>query len=300
MQKNRLFFAPALTTLARVQPEAAELVYLDPPFAVERTFASRPTEGEVRERARGPVAYDDRWPSLETYLAWLTEHMRLAESTLAPLGSIWLHLDHRAAFASRVWLEARLSRVACRGEIIWVPGNGSKSRSGIPHTHQSLTVWTRTPEYRWNADAPECREPYAATSLSMHFGKRDEAGRAYRERIVGKKTYRYYADEGRAVGSVWSDCPSMLANTALRGANVESTGYPTQKPLKLLSRIVAGCTNEDDLVVDPFCGSGTTLLAAHGAGRAFVGGDQGELAIATTRSRLASASARYTFSELPG
>ena len=79
------------------------------------------------------------------------------------------------------------------------------------------------------------REPYAETSLAMHFTHRDEDGRLYRERVIGGKAYRYYADEGRRLGSVWTDIPAMVANTPLRR---EATGYPTQKPERLLERIV--------------------------------------------------------------
>jgi site-specific DNA-methyltransferase (adenine-specific) len=124
----------------------------------------------------------------------------------------------------------------------------------------------------------------------MHFTNVDESGRRYRDRVIGKKTYRYYADEGRALGSVWTDCPAMTANTPLRA---ETTGYPTQKPLKLLDRIVRATSDVGSLVVDPFCGSGTTLIAASAAERRFAGCDIGDLAISITRSRLDAGGVRY-------
>src|ERR1700722_18179832 len=117
----------------------------------------------------------------------------------------------------------------------------------------------------------------------MHFTTKDAEDRAYRERTIRGKTYRYYADEGRALGSVWSDCPAMVANTPLRR---EATGYPTQKPLKLLGRIVRASSREGALVVDPFCGSGTTLVAAAKLGRRFAGCDRGALAVETSAARL--------------
>jgi site-specific DNA-methyltransferase (adenine-specific) len=290
-----LYRADATTTLARVPSASAHLVYLDPPFAVGRAFTSRPVEGAVRERSEGPVAYDDRWSSLAAYLEWLGPVVALAYAALDPRGTLWLHLDHHAAFAARVEVTKRLGEGAFAGEIVWVPGNGAKARKGIPRAHQTLTVWKKSDDYLWNAKARELREPYAETSLSMHFTRKDEQGRAYRDRTVGKKTYRYYADEGRALGSVWTDCPAMLANTPLRG---EGTGYPTQKPEKLLTRIVAGATLEGDLVVDPFAGSGTTLAVAAAHARRFVGGDVGELSISTVRERLAAKGATYTFLDL--
>jgi site-specific DNA-methyltransferase (adenine-specific) len=117
----------------------------------------------------------------------------------------------------------------------------------------------------------------------MHFTRTTPDGRRFRERTINKRTYRYYADEGRAVGSVWTDCPAMVANTPLRD---ETTGYPTQKPVKLLDRIVRASSRAGALVVDPFCGSGTSLVAAARLGRSFVGADIGALAIKTAGRRL--------------
>ena len=124
----------------------------------------------------------------------------------------------------------------------------------------------------------------------MHFKKKDEDGRSYRDRTIRGKTYRYYADLGRALGSVWTDCPAMHCNTPLRK---ETTGYPTQKPVKLLERIVRASSEPGGLVVDPFCGSGTTLVAAASLGRRFVGADIGARAIATSASRLTDAGVAF-------
>lgn len=270
-----------------VAASSADLAYLDPPFKVERSFGARVGRGE---RAKGPVAYDDTWASLDAYLAWLSERMEAIRDLLSPRGTMWLHLDQRAVHEAKVLCDGIFGARRFRGEVIWVPGNGSKSQSGPGMGHQTLLLYAKGKEPIWNAKDPALRAPFAATSQSMHFTRTDENGRRYRDRVVGEKTYRYYADEGRAVGSVWTDCPSMAANTPLRS---ETTGYPTQKPLKLLDRIVRASSAAGSLVIDPFCGSGTTLVAAAAAGRRFVGCDIGELAIATTRARLDSAGVRY-------
>src|SRR6185295_1577842 len=141
------------------------------------------------------------------------------------------------------------------------------------------------------------REPFAATSLSMHFKKKDSGGRLYRERVIGGKTYRYYADEGRRLGSVWTDIPAMVANTPLRK---EGTGYPTQKPEKLLERIVRAASHPGQVVADLMCGSGTTLVVAARLGRTFVGGDASNVAIAVTSERLERAGVRFHASFLVG
>jgi site-specific DNA-methyltransferase (adenine-specific) len=153
-----------------------------------------------------------------------------------------------------------------------------------------LLLYAAGRDFVWNARDPSLREPFAATSLSMHFTQADDGGRRYRERTIANRTYRYYADEGRAIGSVWTDCPAMIANTPLRR---ESTGYPTQKPLKLLERVVCASSHEGAHVIDPFCGSGTTLAAADRLGRVFSGADVGSLSIETATRRLRAQGASF-------
>jgi site-specific DNA-methyltransferase (adenine-specific) len=202
---------------------------------------------------------------------------------LSPVGSLWLHLDYRAVHDAKVLADRVFGRAAFQGEVIWVPGNGGKRRSGPSVTHQTLLVFARGKEMIWNGDDPALRERHAETSLRMHFNNVDEDGRKYRDRTVGGKTYRYYADLGRRIGSVWSDCPSMRANTPLIK---EATGYPTQKPESLLTRILRASSLPSSRVLDPMCGSGTTLVVAERLGRAWLGIDRGELAIRTAKTRL--------------
>jgi site-specific DNA-methyltransferase (adenine-specific) len=279
---GHLVHGDSLALARHVPSRSAQLAYLDPPFCVGASFGARAREGG--SRARGRVAYDDRWASMDAYLAWLEPRLAVVRELLAADGTMWLHLDHRAVHAAKLACDRVFGDNAYLGEIIWVPGNGARgARRGLGVTHQTLLLYAGGSDFVWNGRDPSLREPFAATSLAMHFTAIDEHGRRYRERTIGDRTYRYYADEGRALGSVWADCPAMVANTPLRR---ETTGYPTQKPLKLLDRIVRASSHEGALVVDPFSGSGTTLVAAAKLGRRFVGCDTGDLAIATTSERL--------------
>jgi site-specific DNA-methyltransferase (adenine-specific) len=117
----------------------------------------------------------------------------------------------------------------------------------------------------------------------MHFRSRTADGRAFRERRIGGRTYRYYADEGRRIGSVWTDAPAMVANTPIRR---EATGYPTQKPERLLERIIRASSRPGDVVADLMCGSGTTLTVAARLGRRFIGADASPVAVQITAQRL--------------
>ncbi len=273
-----------------VPPRSAQIAYLDPPFNIGASFGAR-TRQENGWRARGTIAYEDRWPSMESYLAWLEPRIEVARECLAGDGTMWLHLDHRAVHEAKGVCDRVFGRRAFLGEVIWAPGNGARGvRRGPGTTHQTLLLYAAGRDFVWNARDPGLREPFAATSLSMHFTQSDETGRRYRERTIASRTYRYYADEGRAIGSIWTDCPAMIANTPLRR---ESTGYPTQKPLKLLERIVRASSREGARVVDPFCGSGTTLAAAARLGRVFSGADIGALAVETATRRLRAQGASF-------
>ncbi len=279
---NLLLRADAVDIGLHVQKGAAELAYLDPPFGVGTTFGSRSPRGGAR--AQGPTAYDDRWASPIAYIAWLEARIAAARECLSDAGTMWLHLDHRAVHEAKAVCDRVFGRKAFLGEIIWATGNGARgARRGPAMTHQTLLLYAGGREAVWNARDPSLREPFATTSLAMHFTHTTPDGRRFRERTIAGRKYRYYADEGRAVGSVWTDCPAMVANTPLRG---ETTGYPTQKPVKLLDRIVRASSRAGSLVVDPFCGAGTCLVAAARLGRSFVGADIGALAIKTSGERL--------------
>ncbi len=151
-------------------------------------------------------------------------------------------------------------------------------------THQTILIFARGREMIWNGDDPALRERHAATSLRMHFKNVDADGRNYpRPPTSPAKPTATNADLGRRLGSVWSDCPSMRANTPLIK---EATGYPTQKPESLLERILRAATLGDSLVLDPMHGSGTTLAAAERLSRRWLGIDQSLLAHRTAKARL--------------
>ncbi|MBM4363920.1 MAG: hypothetical protein FJ104_14670, partial [Deltaproteobacteria bacterium] len=188
-----------------------ELVYLDPPFGAGGTRRAR---GDSGERARGEAAYGDSWGGVDQLLGMLEPRLVALRDALSPDGSLWLHLDHRAAHDAKVLADRVFGRRRFRGEIVWVPGNGARGKR-LAVTHHTILVYSRGPALVWNANDPVLREPHAKTSLAMHFHRLDEAGRAYREREIGGRRYRYYADEGRARGSVWDDCPAMVANSPL-------------------------------------------------------------------------------------
>ncbi len=273
-----------------------DLVYLDPPYGVGTVMAARVEPGQARgpkRAASGPEAYDDR-DDPEALVGMLMPRLAAIRERMAEGATMYLHLDHRAVHDAKVACDRLFGRGAFLGEVVWVPGNGGRGAARFSVTHQTILLYARRAEERgqvvYNARDPMLREPHAETSLSMHFRSVDASGRRYRERVINGKAYRYYADEGRRLGSVWTDAPAMVANTPLRR---EATGYPTQKPEKLLERIVRASSREGQTVADLMCGSGTTAAVAARLGRRFVAGDRSDLAVEVTAKRLAAQGAAY-------
>ncbi len=278
------------------QDVSLDFIYLDPPYGVGTRMTARTAPGEHRGRGgkqSGPVAYADTEP-VGDLVAMIVRAAKSIQARMNPSASFAVHLDHRAVHETKVALDGIFGSTAFLGEIIWIPGNGARGRS-LSMTHQTILLFARSnadrKRARWNVEHPLLRESFAKTSLAMHFIKVDEQGRRFRERVIAGKSYRYFADEGRKLGSVWADIPAMRANTPL---NKEGTGYPTQKPEPLLERLIVATTEPGDVVADFMCGSGTTLAVAARLGRRFVGGDREALAIETTSRRLTSQGARFT------
>jgi len=265
------------------QGRTFDLIYVDPPFNAGGTRRARLAVGV--ERARGTFAYDDHFGSVDDFIAMLEPRLKAMRACLSPHGSLWLHLSHHTVHEAKSAADRVFGRAAFQGEVIWVPGNGGRRRSGPSVTHQTILIYSLASQMIWNGDDSSLREPFADTSLRMHFKAVDSAGRRFRERVIGGKAYRYYADEGRRIGSVWTDCPAMNANTPLTN---ETTGYPTQKPESLLERIVRAASGPNSAVLDPMCGSGTTLVVAARLGRSSVGFDRSPIACEIARARLLS------------
>lgn len=275
-----LYLGDCLKVLSELSQSRFDLVYLDPPFNTGRARSARLGEGD---RASGTPAYGDRWGGIEGFLEMLEPRLCALGGLLSDQASVWLHLGHQAVHDAKCVMDKIFGRAAFQGEVVWVPGNGARRRHAPSVTHQTILIYAPSGHMLWNAENPALREPYAGTSMKMHFQKTDADGRHFRERTIAGKSYRYYADVGRRIGSVWTDCPAMRANTPFLR---ETTGYPTQKPEGLLERILLAASEPDSYVLDPMCGSGTTLAVAARLGRRFVGVDQSPVAFQIAKNRL--------------
>jgi len=257
-EPNRLMLADALALLATLGDGSADLAYIDPPFAT----------GTVR--TGGGHRYDDLIDDPDDYRAWLEPHLVELHRVLAPTGSLFLHLDHRMSAHARIALDAVFGRAGFRNEIVWRYGLGGRApANAFARKHDVLLFYARGPANTFHRLRGEVTAAMAAKYA--HF---DEHGRY--QNAHGR---RYYLKGGKPFDSVW-DIPSIAPTSA------ERTGYPTQKPLALLERVIAATTDPGAVVIDPFVGSGTTAVAAQRLGRCFVAGDSSRQAIEVTCARL--------------
>jgi site-specific DNA-methyltransferase (adenine-specific) len=260
---NRLLLADARVLLGTLADGSVDLAYADPPFAT----------GQVR---RGPGAeveqhrYDDTLDDPVAYRAWLEPHLAELHRVLAPTGSLFLHLDHRMSAHARIALDAVFGRAGFRNEIVWRYGLGGRApANAFARKHDVLLFYARGPDNTFHR-----LRGGLTPAMAAKYAHSDERGRY--QNAHGR---RYYLKGGKPFDSVW-DIPSIAPTAA------ERTGYPTQKPLALLERVIAATTDPGALVIDPFVGSGTTAVAAQRLGRRFVAGDCSARAIAVTCGRL--------------
>jgi DNA modification methylase len=198
---------------------------------------------------------------------------------------MWLHVDYRVVYELKKMCDKYFGNNGYVGEVVYVPGNGAKRTMAI--THQTILIYGNKVNVKWN----KVTEQY---SSDRHFNLIDDKGK-YRERIINNKSYKYYHDDGRCLGTVWTDILSMSVNSP---SAAENANYPTQKPIKLLKRIIELSTNPGDIVCDPMCGSGTTGVAAVAMGRGYIIGDMGDVAIRTAQTRLSSGNLRISIQNI--
>ncbi|HJZ85623.1 MAG TPA: site-specific DNA-methyltransferase [Polyangia bacterium] len=270
--------ADNLGGLAALRPALAgrvDLVYLDPPFATAEDFG----------------AFDDRWPDRAAYLGMLEKRLRLLRALLSERGSLIVHLDWHVGHLVRALLGEIFGEENSLGEIIWAYGSPSGGRTAgakLVKAHDILYWFARR---RGRHIFHPLRVPYHERYLRDWFRYVDDDGRRYRKRWRGRgRVERQYLDQspGMPLSTVWSDIQQVYADPRAYKAGTRSdvTGYPTQKPLKLLERLIALATDPGGLVVDAFCGSGTTLVAAARLRRSFVGIDVSAHAVHVSKRRL--------------
>ncbi|MHA1669316.1 MAG: DNA-methyltransferase [Promethearchaeota archaeon] len=263
MKLNTVYLAENLEFLRSIRSDFIDLIYIDPPFYSGVDYKE----------------FLDKWVSLEAYLDFMRERIIEIHRVLKDNGSFYIHCDTNASFDLKPLCDNIFGKENFKRQIIWNVGSvsGFKSKvKGWIRQHDIIFFYTKSNKYTFNKQYIPYREEY----IKKMFRYKDEDGRLYRKRRNGKQYLD--AKKGTAMGDVWNDILSFQTTTRSK----EYTGYPTQKPEKLLERIILTSSNEGDIVADFFCGSGTTLVVANRLKRKWVGVDNSSKAIELCKMRL--------------
>jgi DNA modification methylase len=277
---SRLILGENLSVMKALLPEyegRINLIYADPPFFTNRKYSARIGRGEDSRKPDGwqlAEGYPDHWEDLDSYLDFLYQRLNLMHRLLSPNGTLYLHLDWHADAYARLLLDEIFGADHVLNEIIWTYHGPSPIRRAFNRKHDTILAYVKGQDYTFNVDA--VREPYNQNTVKT-FNSSPKAG-------FGK-----VPDLAR--GKVPEDWWYFPVIARLHN---ERTGYPTQKPIALLERIVLASSNPGDLVADFFCGSGTTSFVAAQHGRTFIACDETFRALHTTRSRLTVSQAPFT------
>lgn len=262
----------SLTLLKKVSDNSVDLVYLDPPFFTQKKHKLSSKNSETI------FEFDDKWLSSNDYILFLRERLIEIRRVLKPTGSIFFHCDKAASHYVRILLDEIFGASNFQSEIIWSYKRWSNSKKGLLNSHQNIYFYSKNASFKFN----QIYDEYSSTTnIDQIFQKRQrnsDGKTQYKASQDG--TYELIeAKKGVPLNDVWN-IPYL--NPKAR----ERVGYPTQKPILLLERIINIVTDKGDLVLDPFCGSGTTLVAAKILEREYIGFDISDDAIELSKQRL--------------
>lgn len=274
---NRLIFGNKSDVLPALVTELGQqihLIYVDPPFMTGRNFTSG-----------SQLAFNDTWNhDIDAYLQWLYEVFVWLHRLLADDGSLYVHLDWRTIHYARVMLDEIFGSApdgagpGFKSEIIWHYQSGGRSQKHFARKHDTILLYTRSARYCFH---PERIGERRGTHKRNHMRKQvgSDGRTTWTIRSAGR-LYTYDEDTLMTPSDVWSDI------SHLQQKDPQRNGYATQKPEALLERILLASSEEQDIVLDCFCGSGVTPSVAQRLGRRWIACDQSQLAIEVTRQRL--------------
>ncbi len=304
--RNKLIWGDNLLVMGSLLEKFAgkiDLIYIDPPFATGADFSFTAPIGESGgevAKAQSVIeekAYRDTWGrGRDSWFEMMGARLRLMRDLLSERGTLYVHLDWYVGHHLRPVLDEVFGEDNSLGEIVWAygsPSGGRVSGSKLVKAHDFLLAFAKQyGNHRYKVYHLAYSEKY----INDWFRHVDADGRRFRkrqriEKETGKRYWeKQYLDESKGVpaSTVWSDIQQAYADPRAYkiGTTSEITGFATQKPEKLLERVLDISSEPGDLVADFFCGSGTTLAVAEKLGRRWIGCDLGRWGIHVTRKRL--------------
>lgn len=266
-----LIHGDCLTKLEKIEPNSIDLIYLDPPFFTQK-------KQSLKSKNNTEYTFDDIWKNMNEYKNYIQTRLEKCKTVLKNTGSIFLHCDRSASHYLRIALDEVFGSDNFQSEIIWSYKRWSNAKKGLLNAHQVIFFYSKTSDFKFN---PVYTDYSPTTNIDQIFQKRvrDKNGKTVYKKQKNGEIELMEEKKGVPLSDVW-EIPYLNPKAK------ERVGYPTQKPILLLERIIELTTDESDIILDPFCGSGTTLVAAKLLNRQYIGIDKSEEAIELTRKRL--------------
>jgi len=261
VETNVIYCGDCLIKLKEIPDEVIDLIYIDPPFSSNRNYVAFWQEQEKRH-------FEDRFENVRAYIDYMRPRIEQLYRILKPTGSFYYHCDWHASHYIKILLDSDylFGYKNFQNEVIWNYTVGGKSSKRFARKHDNILFYTKSAEYTFNGKAVAIPRKTGKTSFGGKMGI-DEDGRPYQDKRTKEgKYYRYYLDEGKIPEDVWPI-------ESIQSQDKERLGYPTQKPETLLERIIKASSNEGDIILDAFCGCGTTLVVAQRERRKWIGID---------------------------
>jgi len=276
--ENVIYSGDNLTWLKKFPDKCIDLIYLDPPFFSNRHYEVIFNDGEEIR------SFEDRWKGgINHYIEWMKERIFELHRVLKDIGSFYLHCDWHASHYLKVMCDSIFKEKNFRNEIVWCYSTSGRGKREFSKKHDVIFFYSKTNDYFWNDK--KVKIPYSNEYIKSHFKDKDKNGKVCRKRYDAGKWRIYYPDEGM-IPNDWWEIPYV--NSMAK----ERLGYPTQKPEALMERIIKASSNKDDLVLDPFCGCGTTIAVAQRLQRKWIGIDVSPSACKLMKNRVEKNGAR--------
>jgi DNA modification methylase len=317
---NAVYYSDCLLVMSSIPSESVDLVYMDPPFGSNRTYTS------TRKAFGSFPSFDDRWTGgMANYVSWMKERIIECERVLRKTGSIFLHCDPHSSHYLKAVMDELFGMTNFRNEIIWKrQSSHNDSKQGSRHfgrIHDVILFYSKTDELKWHPQYRPYTKEYTdkvyrflEPKTSRMYALGDLGGIGGADKSCPNYTFlgftRYWRYAKRRMEKLWRD--GRIVQTSPRTqpklkryldemkgleyqdlwddinpvGNGERVHYPTQKPLKLLERIIRSSTDVGDIVLDPFCGSGTSAVVCENLRRKWIAIDSSISACRVTKKRL--------------
>ena len=262
---NKIINGDCLDILKIINDSSMQMIYLDPPFFTQDKQKLSAKNGDT-------YSFKDSWKNIKNYITFLKNRVLECKRVLKDNGTVFLHCDKHAVHYIKIMLDSIFGCENFVNEIVWSYKRWTNNKNGLQNNHQTILFYSKTKDFKFNTSYVNYSPTTNIDQILMKRKKDSRNKSIYDSKLCREK-------KGVPLGDVW-EIPFLNPKAK------ERVGYPTQKPIILLERIIKLSTNKGDIVLDPFCGSGTACVASKIMGRKYIGIDISRDAVSIAQNRL--------------